>query len=71
LATLTARSPSATQTDDWRTKALAIRKIWVEATNDRQGAIRAADLGAGLPRTAGTTGLIGSTSRAVATGEAK
>ena len=42
-----------------------------EATNDRQAAVRAADLGARLPRTAGTAGLTVTTIRPVATAEAK
>jgi hypothetical protein len=71
FATLTARSAITTEADEICTKAIGIRSIWAEATNDRQGAVRAADLGARLPRTTGIAGLTETTIRPDATGEAK
>jgi hypothetical protein len=70
-ATLATRSAITTPADDWRTKAIGIRSILAEATNDRQDAVRAVDLAARLPRTAGTAGLTGTTIRPDAPAEAK
>jgi hypothetical protein len=70
-AALTARSAIATPADDWRTKAIASKSNLAEATKDRQGAVRAVDLTARLPRTAGTAGLTGTTIRPDATAEAR